>query len=404
MMNNSMPAKNIAANSLVFSISQTFVLVMLSFNIVAAEIPTLPGSNKLSVKAQLGRQLFFDTNLSSPPGQACASCHNPNTFFVDPDHQQPTSDGVLSELKGARNSPMLHYAAYSPSFHFDRNEGLYIGGFFLDGRAKTLADQAKGPFLNPTEMANPDIFTVVNKVAESDYKELFTRVYGVNAFNDTSKAYNKIADAIAAFERSPVFRRFNSKYDYFLAGKTKFTAQEKRGRKLFEDPDKGNCAACHPSRPGQDGAPPLFTDFSYDNLGVPRNPENPFYDAGVEINPTGRNFIDKGLGKFVGEAAENGKFKVPSLRNIAKTGPYMHNGYFKTLKSVVMFYNNRDLLPTCKAIFASAAEAIAGACWPAPEVIKNVNVDELGNLGLNNTEIDDIVAFLNTLTDGYKVK
>jgi cytochrome c peroxidase len=384
---------------------QIAALAMLMFCFaVEAGVPVLPGGDKLSLKAQLGQRLFFDTNLSTPRGQSCASCHDPSTFFVDPDKNQPTSEGVLPKLKGSRNAPTILYAAFSPPFHYDRKEGLFMGGFFLDGRSATLVEQAKKPFLNPIEMANPDSFTVVNKVRESSYKELFKRVYGVGAFDDTRKAFNNIADAIAAFESSPVFKRFDSKYDYFLAGKTRFTAQEKRGRKLFEDSNKGNCAACHPSRPAKDGTPPLFTDFTYDNLGVPRNPGNPFYNLAPKFNPAGRAFVDKGLGTFVGEAAENGKLKVPSLRNIDKTGPYMHNGYFKTLRGVVVFYSTRDVLPVCKNLFVTEAKALSSLCWPAPEVNNNVNFDELGELALTNEEIDDIVAFLLTLTDGYKVK
>ena len=175
-----------------------------------------------------------------------------------------------------------------------------------------------------------------------------------------------------------------------------------RGKKLFEEDDKGNCAACHPSRPSEDGTPPLFTDFSYDNLGVPPNPNNPFYQLPGRLNPEGRKFVDKGLGNFVHEPAENGKFKVPTLRNIAKTEPYMHNGYFKTLEAVVDFYSHRDIKPLCKKMWVTEADALKQACWPKPEIAQNVNIDELGELNLNAEEIKDIVAFLKTLTDGYK--
>ena len=382
-----------------------FILVLvLCCTGVNADVPPLPGSNSLSLKAQLGQQLFFDSNLSEPAGQSCASCHDPQAFFVDPDKNVPTSEGVLSELKGSRNTPTLTYVALTPDFQYDRNEGLYKGGFFLDGRAKNLTEQAKGPFLNPIEMANPDLFAVVNKVRESSYALLFQRVYGAKVFFDSNKAFNKIADALVAFERSAVFTRFNSKYDYFLAGKVKFTEQEKRGRKLFEDSSKGNCAACHPSRPTKAGAPPLFTDFTYDNLGVPKNPDNPFYSLTADINPEGWRFVDKGLGKAVGMATDNGKFKVPSLRNIAKTAPYMHNGYFKTLRGVVAFYSSRDVLPACKSVFVSDTAALKSRCWSIPEVNENVNKAELGELMLSDAEIDDLVVFLQTLTDGYLLK
>lgn len=361
-------------------------------------------AGNLTAKQKLGQHLFFDTNLSTPAGQACASCHDPKAFFTDPDKNLPTSEGVLSQFKGNRNTPTALYASFSPSFHYDSKEGLYLGGQFLNGRAATLVEQAKGPFLNPLEMANANPETVVNKVRQARYSKLFTQVYGKSTFNNTNTAYNKIADAIAAFEHTPIFHPFTSKYDYFLAGKTNFTVQEKRGKKLFEDENKGNCAACHPSRPSENGTPPLFTDFSYDNLGVPKNPDNPFYQLATQFNPAGRGFIDQGLGTFVHEAAENGKFKVPTLRNIAKTEPYMHNGYFKTLEGIVDFYSNRDIKPICKERWITEANALKAACWPTPEVAENVNINELGEINLSKQETADIVAFLRTLTDGYILK
>lgn len=368
----------------------------------AADAPALPGGENLSRKARLGQKLFFDTNLSTPPGQSCATCHDPGKLFTDPDKDEPTSTGALPELKGSRNTPIAMYAAFSPKFHFDRHEGLYVGGQFLDGRAATLQEQAKGPFLNPLEMANPDEASVVEKVRQADYAPLFQQVYGQAALDDVDKAYNRIADAIAAFERTPVFARFTSKYDYFLAGKARLTRQELRGRKLFEAEDKGNCAACHPSRPAENGTPPLLTDFTYDNLGVPKNPDNPFYALPSELNPQGAAFIDKGLGAIVKSKAEDGKFKVSTLRNIAVTGPYTHNGYFKTLRGIVDFYNTRDVKPACPDPLTPEAEALRLGCWPVPEVRENVNRSELGALGLSEQEVDDLVAFLRTLTDGYQ--
>jgi cytochrome c peroxidase len=355
----------------------------------------------MSPKESLGRMLFNDTHLSEPAGQSCASCHDANFAATDPDQSTPTSQGVNPKLFGSRNSPTAMYAAFSPAFHFDDEEGLYIGGQFFDGRAATLEEQAKGPFLNPLEMANTSRQQVVDKVRAADYAKLFKRVYGADVFDDTDGAYDSIADAIAAFERTRVFNKFTSKYDAWLAGKAQLTEQEERGRKLFEAEDKGNCAACHSSQPAEDGTPPLFTDFSYDNLGVPKNPHNPFYKMKKTFNPDGKKFVDRGLGGFVGLASEDGKFKVPTLRNIALTAPYMHNGYFTTLRGVVDFYNSRDVKPACPQEFVSDDKAIGKGCWPKPEVRENVNSDELGNLGLNEQEVDDIVAFMETLTDGW---
>lgn len=362
----------------------------------------LPGGKHLSLKAQLGQKLFFDTSLSTPPGQSCSSCHDPNSAFSDPNKNQPTSNGVLPTLKGNRNAPTAAYAAYTPPFHYDTTLRLFVGGQFLDGRASTLKDQAKGPFLNPVEMANPDKQTVVTKVREAEYAWMFDEVFGPGSLDNTRKAYDRIAAAIAAFERSPVFARFDSKYDYYLKGKVRLTPQEMRGLVVFESEEKGNCAACHPSTPSANGTPPLFTDHTYDNLGVPKNPDNPFYALPSKLNPDGPAFVDQGLGKQVGKFWEDGKLKVPTLRNIAVTAPYMHNGYFSTLRSVVDFYNTRDVRPTCWNELVTEAEAERLGCWPAPEVKQNVNGDELGDLGLSDREVDDLVAFLKTLTDGYQ--
>ncbi|EIC31594.1 MULTISPECIES: cytochrome-c peroxidase [Methylomicrobium] len=366
-----------------------------------AAAPILPGGQNLTPKQQLGQQLFFDTHLSEPPGQACATCHNPATAFTDADKSRPTSKGVIAGLLGNRNTPTAMYSAYAPAFHFDRGEGLYFGGQFLDGRASTLADQAKAPFLNPIEMANPDPGTVVDKVRNAAYAAMFDTVYGAGALNDNGVAYDRIADAIAAFERSPVLNRFSSKYDYYLFGRAAFTAQERRGLTVFEAGNKGNCAACHPNRP-VNGTPPLFTDHSYDNIGVPKNPENPFYGLAPQFNPDGAYFVDLGLGGILDAPLEEGKIKVSTLRNVAVTAPYTHNGYFKTLRGVVEFYSTRDLKPRCRNPLTTEAKARAQKCWPAAEVIANVNHGELGSLRLTPREIGDLVAFLKTLTDGYR--
>ena len=338
----------------------------------------------LTQKETLGKKLFFDKNLSTPVGQACADCHSPEVGFGQPNSDYPVSQGVYKDRFGNRNDLPAAYASFSPEFHYEPNEGLYIGGQFWDGRAADLVDQAKVPFLNPLEMANPDEKSVVEKVQKSEYTDLFREVFGAFAFEDPNKAYNMIGEAIAAYEKSSELNQFNSKYDLYLAGKVALTEQERRGLELFEDEEKGNCAACHPSQPGADGTPPLFTDFTYDNLGVPKNPENPFYYLPKNLNPNGVYFVDLGLGDVLNKASENGKFKVPSLRNVAKTAPYLHNGIFKNLRQVVVFYNTRDVGP-----------------WPPPEVRMNVNHDELGDLGLSEQEIDDIAAFMHTLTDGY---
>ena len=331
------------------------------------------------LEQQLGRFIYFDKHLSNPVGQACASCHLPKAGYADPDQELPVSEGAVTGLFGGRNSPSSAYAAYSPIFGKDPVTGLYIGGQFWDGRAATLEEQAKGPFLNPVEMNNTKE-GVVQAVRNSNYARFFEYVYGPGSLDDTESAYDLIAKAIASFERSNQVNKFTSKYDFYLKGKVALTAQEQSGLALFNG--KGNCSACHPSTSVDGITPPLFTDFSYDNLGVPANMEYPFYLMDPSPYP------DYGLGKIVGETAQDGKFKVMTLRNIALTAPYSHNGYFKTLKDIVHFYNTRDIL----------------GVWPAPDVAENVNKIEIGNLGLTPQEEDDIVAFLMTLSDGFLCK
>lgn len=357
---------------------------------------------KLPARARLGRLLYNDKNLSEPAGQSCASCHDVTAGFTDPNRADPTSHGVNRRLSGNRNAPTAAYAAFSPAFHFNEAEQLFIGGQFLDGRASSLEAQAKGPFLNPVEMGNSNKEQVVEKVRRSAYADQFRLEYGPRSLDDSEHAYELIAQAIAAFERSPIFNRFTSKYDAYLEGRTRLNAAEMRGLALFERADKGNCAACHPSAKADDGSPPLFTDFSYDNLGVPKNPLNRFYSMPAQFNPQGHNFVDKGLGAQVNLASEDGKFKVPTLRNIAVTAPYMHNGYFQTLRGVVDFYSSRDVKPGCKEALVKESAALKKGCWPTAEVGDNVNRDELGNLHLSAKEIDDIVTFLHTLTDGWQ--
>ena len=339
----------------------------------------------MTKKEQLGKQIFLDRNLSTPPGQACAHCHAVEAGFGQPDAELPVSQGVHLDRFGNRNDLTAAYAAFSPRFHYDAEERHYVGGLFWDGRAATLEEQAKGPFLNPLEMANPNAAAVVAKVQRSSYAGLFRDVFGPEAFADPNRAYDFVAEAIAAYERTHELNPFSSKYDLFLQGKVKLTAQEQRGLALFENEKKARCAECHPNRPGPSREPALFTDFTYDNLGVPKNAESPFYYLPKSLNPDGTRFVDLGLGGVVKKPEENGKFRVPTLRNIAVTAPYMHNGIFKTLRQVVVFYNTRDVGP-----------------WPAPEVSQNVNREESGNLGLTEQEVDDIVAFLRTLTDGYE--
>jgi len=357
---------------------------------LAACAGNAPAPTTEEARVALGRAIFFDAALSEPAGQSCASCHAPERSFTDPGPES-TSQGVIPGLFGARNAPTAAYAVFSPAFAYNAADGTYQGGQFLDGRASSLEDQAQGPPVNPIEMHNPDRAAYGTKLAGRPYAERFRRVFGAQSLQDPEQAFILAAQAIAAFERGAEVSPFSSKYDAYLRGTTALTAQERRGLELFEG--RAQCSACHPSQPDGSNPRPLFTDFTYDNLGVPRNPANRFYGMAPDINPAGSTFVDIGLAanpKVIaeGRAAESrGKFKVPTLRDLARTGPYFHHGGFTTLKQVVAFYNTRDTQPQR---------------WGPPEVPENVNRDELGNLGLSEAEEDALVAFLLTLTDGYK--
>jgi len=386
------------------------ILVVLTSLLAIAFAAVSPaGAVTLSAKQQLGKKLYYDANLSEPSGQACAACHHPTAGYADPDRTYPTSKGVISGRFGGRNAPTAAYASLIPAFGAMGGccmGSTYRGGQFWDGRASTLVDQAKGPFLNPFEMNNPSAETVVRDVRASSYAKLFRQVYGSGSLNNVATAYNNIADAIAAYEGSPEVNTYSSKYDAYVAGTASLTSAESLGMSLFNG--KAGCFRCHGScgmggmgggmggmggrmgGGGMMGANKAFSDFTYHNVGVPKNPANPFYTLPPEFNPDGAAWIDQGLGGALaargvsGWEQELGKHRVQTLRNIAVTGPYMHNGAFASLRTVVEFYNTRD----------------SGAFGP-PEVAQNLS-SGVGNLGLTSTEIDAVVAFLNTLTDGYR--
>ena len=353
--------------------------------------------------ADLGMRLFNDRSLSDPPGQACISCHDPSAAFTSAVRTYPTSEGAVSNRFGSRNAPTLMYASYIPVFgkYPDSTGKLFLGGgLFLDGRADSLEEQAGGPMLNPIEMNNPNTDFVVQKV-RAIYEKDFTSVYGSDVLADPLIAFSKIVEVIAAFERTEVFHPFSSKYDAYLQNKAALTSQELNGLKLFEDAKKANCVTCHSDQVDRNGNLPMFTNFTYDNIGVPKNPLNSFYQMASEFNPQGLDFVDEGLANHTGNVYHNGGFRIPTLRNIALTSPYMHNGYFQTLKGVIEFYNSRDVLPACPNPMTTESEALSLGCWPQAEEINAVDHDKMGKLGLTSEEVDDIIAFLNTLTDGW---
>jgi cytochrome c peroxidase len=405
--------------------------------LAAASATTQTSMAALTPKEQLGKSIFFDDTLSINQNQSCAACHAPEVGWTGPLEEINVAgavyEGSIPGRFGNRKPPSSGYATLSPIFYMDK-KGLFLGGNFWDGRAtgeklgNPAADQAQGPFLNPREQGLPDSACVVYRVCSADYDPVtFEDVWGAGAcditwptdvetvcategvqvsLSDADRAksdmdYDDIALSIAAYEASSEVNAFTSKFDYSLIGMAKLTKEERLGFALFQG--KGNCKACHSSS----GKNALFTDFSYDNLGIPINPENPVYD----YDP---GFVDLGLGGYLATrpdyamfaAANDGKFKVSTLRNVDLrpssdfVKAYGHNGYFKSLEGIVHFYNTRDVLDTCPGDYTEE-QALADNCWPAPEVSENMNSTELGDLGLTADEEAAIVAFLKTLSDGY---
>ena len=416
-------------------------------------------AGNLTPKEELGSLLYFDEDLSQPNGQSCASCHEPSAGFADPDVDLPVSQGVLSRRVGNRNSPASSYAMYAPIRYFDEGEGLWIGGQFWDGRATgevlgdPLADQALGPFLNPLEMHNRSKRTVIRDIRRSDYRQLFRAVWGSNSlwWRNFETAYDQVALSIAAFERSQLFGQFSSAYDAYLAAcladggapaacadgsyyagevsdPTGILSDEAwAGLQLWMNGENDNdgtlelgegaaCVLCHvadwteaasydlpvqvPDWAPDGMVPPLFTDFTFDNLGVPKNWDNPFLYLPRKLNPDGADYVDLGLGDnlkelgypmdpdpdngVLGYGPELGKFKVMTTRNVGLNPPYAHNGIFGSLEEIVHFYNTRD---------------VPGEGWDAPEYGDTMNTEELGNLGLSPAEEQALVAFMEALSD-----
>jgi cytochrome c peroxidase len=408
------------------------------------------GMAELTAKEALGKRLFFDRNLSLKGNQACSSCHLPEAGWSGDSSainaHGAAYEGSVAGRFGNRRPPTAAYATPSPVLHLVQKDGetLFVGGNFWNGRAtgeklgNPAADQAQRPFLNPVEQALADGACVVFKAC-AGYADLLERVWPATcaiAWPDRAartcssdggklalrqeqraladRAFDRIALSIAAYEASAEVNAYTSKFDYFLAGRVALLPEESLGLELFKG--KARCANCHGLEKGPYGEPPLLTDFTFDNLGVPRNPENPWYAMPASLNAEGREWLDQGLGEFLASRADyrrfaadnDGKQKVPTLRNLDKrpdpdfAKAYMHNGYFKTLKGVVHFYNTRDTKPACKSPLTREADAIAQGCWPEAQIKANVNKRELGDLRLTDAEENAVVKFMQTLSDGFE--
>lgn len=398
--------------------------------IVAAMLMMLSATadaQELMPQEVLGKMIFFDQNLSINSNQSCAGCHAPASGWTGPDPvingHGAVYEGSVPGRFGNRKPPSSAYATQSPILRYlKQGGGLFAGGNFWDGRAtgerlgSPTAEQALGPFLNPLEQALFEPADVVGRICMSSYQDLFRQVCGMNACDmaNVNASYDCVGLAVAAYEGSAEVNSFSSKYDAVVTGAATFTKQEQAGFNLFWG--KGKCNKCHTVNPR--GKQTLFTDYTFDNLGIPKNPENPFYMM-YAYNPLGPDWIDLGLGGFLANqmahpewvplAPESyGMHKVPTLRNVNKWDPVLgmqvkafgHNGYFKSLKGIVHFYNTRDVLPACPGPYTEA-EALAANCWPSPEVALNVNTAELGDLKMSEEEEWQLVSFLKTLSDGF---
>ncbi len=340
-------------------------------------------------KEDLGRILFFDVNLSKNRTQSCATCHNPNVGFIDDRDngvKKMASLGDDGKSLGDRQAPTASYAKFSPPFHFDEKAKKYVGGQFWDGREATLEGQAGGPPLNPIEMGMSDKKAVVDRLKENTlYVDSFKKIFGADIFKNDDKAYEAMTIAIASFERTDEFSPFDSKYDRYLKGEYDLTPLEDLGKSIFFSNNNNSCANCHVLK-GEDKEGETFTNYQYHNIGTPANNEL--------RAKNGVKAIDEGLlaNSNVSDVAQKGKHKVPTLRNVAVTGPYMHNGVFKDLKTVVEFYdkyNNKD----------RNIDPETNKPWDEPEVKDNISLQELKANKLTDRKVEALVAFMKLLTD-----
>lgn len=442
---------------------------VLGFSILVSRVPaqaqdTAPELSKLE---QLGKLLFFDPKLSANGTQSCAACHDPETGFTGPDALVNAGgavyQGAIPLHFGNRKPPASAYAGESSELYFDEQEGGWFGGMFWDGRATgwtlddPLAEQAQGPYLNPLEQAIPTAQVLCVKVKQAEYAGLFEQAWGPGSLNcakDVNGVYERIGRSVAAYERSAEVNPFSSKFDLFwdnaaAAGKdvtlikcgtggggmgggggamgcpgggtdpNRWTAfrnlglsdAELQGLAVFNDPNRADCTSCHTLEAGPAGYP-LFTDFGYDNIGTPKNLENPFYSMPEAWNPDGELWVDYGLGGFLKSAGYSpevyeqaiGQHKVPTLRNVDLrptsdfVKAYGHNGYFKSLEDIIFFYHWRAMMDNgCMGGGGGmGCDGMAGM-FPPPEVDQN-----RATLGMfPRPQVENIVAFLKTLSDGY---
>ena len=410
------PAINIRSSSckLILSAGVALLIGFCSHSQISAADSREATVGSLSAAGKLGKKIFFDPSLSASGRMSCATCHSPAHAYGPPNGLAVQLGGPGMDQQGARAVPSLRYVLNHTPFwnkKFVENPAERLleggdpptGGFGWDGRFNTLRQQATFPLLAANEMANSGPAEVAAKLARAPYAEEFRQAFGAQIFSHPDQAY---AQALAALERfeleDPSFHPYASKYDDYLDGKAQLTTQEQRGLALFDDPRRGNCASCHLDRKGADGSHPLFTDYQFEALGVPRNPE-------IQANATPAYFDMGVCGPLrtdqIRQTKMCGLFKTPTLRNVANRAVFFHNGRFHTLKDALRFYVQRDTNPHQWYPVSPSGEVIKFDDLPAEfraniDVIDEPLTRKQGDVpAWTDAEIDDAIAFLQTLND-----
>ena len=398
--------------------------------------PTAP----LSAMARLGRRVFFDPALSSSGRLSCASCHSPQHAYGPPGGQPAMFGGPALTRQGVRAVPSLMYLERQPNFSVGpdsaENETVNLaqlaargmvaartrktaqdtaqtaanmvpqGGLFWDGRADTLQGQALVPLLNPLEMDGGGVAVVAAKLRHASYAPRFVQLFGPGIFHSPRMAVAEALFAVARYEfEDPSFHPYTSKYDFWLEGRARLSRAELRGYLLFNDPRKADCAGCHLDRPTTDHLPPLFTDHQFEALGVPRNGalaanrDPAYFDLGI-CGPLRTD--------MAAQTQYCGMFLTPTLRNVATRHVFFHNGIYHSLRQVLDFYDFRD---------TESQKIYPRGPGGKVEKFNDIPPQYRGNVDVTDPPFDrkpgekpamsarderDIIAFLKTLTDGYR--
>jgi cytochrome c peroxidase len=382
--------------------------------LAVAAPPRATAAETPSALAALGRSIFFDPTLSASGRLSCASCHDPSHAYGPPNARAVQLGGAAMDRQGPRAVPSLRYVlnrtpAWSKQYVSNPVERLLepdeapSGGFGWDGRFNNLRDQAAFPLLSPDEMANADATQVAARLRHAPYADSFRLLFGQNIFDDPQAAYARALAALERFELEDAsFHPYTSRYDAYLDGTVKLTTQEQHGLALFDDPANGNCASCHLDKKGADGSHPLFTDYQFEALGVPRNDK-------LAANADREHFDMGACGPLRRDQAQQrqycGLFKTPTLRNVAIRRVFFHNGRFHDLKAALRFYVRRDTDPA--RWYPLTVDGKADKFNDLPPALRG-NVDVIDEpltrhegaaAAWSDADIDDVIAFLQTLND-----